>query len=180
MLMVFLLLLLRIRELEKLLTLLSLMRKVDYLRKKLTDWSKRLKNIKSLMNRENNKLNLKTTLSNISIKSNLWSKMRKSKIKSLKMKENRSMINVKSYHNGYIVTRMLLKMSMRRRERNLKLFIIQLLLRFMVNKEKDSQVLKVSQVLELKDSQVLKNNRTIKEPISTILTEINNFKHFIF
>ena len=159
------------------------MRKVDYHKKKLTDLSKRQRNIKRLMSKENNKLNLRITSSNIYIRFNLWLKMRKSKIKSLMLKEHRSTPNVRNYSNGYILTKMLLRMSMRKRERNLKPYITQSLLRSMVNKDKDSQVLDHKISKEDKDSQELVLrviNRVIKELISMILTDTNNFKHFIF
>ena len=71
MLMVFLLLLLKTKELERLQILLSQMRKEDFLKRKLIDLSKRLKNIRKLMSKESNKLSLKITLSNTYIRSNL-------------------------------------------------------------------------------------------------------------
>jgi hypothetical protein len=70
------------------------------------------------MSKESNKLSLKTISSNIFIRFNLWSRMRKSKIKFLMLKELKSTPNVKNYSNGYMLTKMLLKMSMRKREKS--------------------------------------------------------------
>lgn len=181
MLMVFLLLELKIKELVKLLILLSLMRKEDFLKKKLIDSSKRPKNTKRLMSRESNKLNLEIISSNISTRSNLWSRMIKSKTKFLMKKKHKLIPNVKNYSNGYILTKMLLKMNMMKKRKNLKLSIILLLRKFMDNKDKVSQELelmdKVSQGLEL----VLnKNNRNNRELILMISTEVNNFNKFSF
>jgi hypothetical protein len=116
--MVFLLSLLKTRELVKLPTLLSLTRREDYLRKKLTDLSKRLRNIKRLMSRESNKLSLRITSSNTSIRSRLWSRMRESRIKLTTRKDSRLTINVMNYLSGYMLTRMLLRMSMKRRDKS--------------------------------------------------------------
>ena len=69
--MVFSLSLLRTRELVRLQISLSLMRRVDFLKRKLIDLLKRLRNIKRPMSRESNKLNPKITLSNTFIRSNL-------------------------------------------------------------------------------------------------------------
>ena len=109
--------------------------------------------------------------------------MIESRIKSLMLRDNRSTLNVKSSSNGYTLIRMLLKMSMRKREKSSRLSIIQLLKRSMDNKDKDSQVLVHRISKEVKDSQELEPrviSRVIRELISMILTEVNNFKQFIF
>ena len=135
------------------------------------------------MNKENNKLKLKITLSNISIRFSLWLKMIRLKTKLLIKIDNKLTLNAKSYSNGFIVIKMLLKMNMMKREKNLRLSIILLLRKSMVNKVKDFQEDKVSQ--EVKDSQVLvnkmdRNNNNNKEVILMTSTELNNFMNIFF
>lgn len=97
--------------------------------------------------------------------------------------DNKLTLNAKSYSNGFIVIKMLLKMNMMKREKNLRLSIILLLRKSMVNKVKDFQEDKVSQ--EVKDSQVLvnkmdRNNNNNKEVILMTSTELNNFMNIFF
>ena len=44
--------------------------------------------------------------------------MRKSKTRFLMLKELKSMPSVRNYSNGYILTKMLLKMNMRKKEKS--------------------------------------------------------------
>jgi hypothetical protein len=174
--------LLQTRDLVKLLTSPSLTRREDSLKMKSTDLSKRLRSTRSLMSREECRLSLRTTLNSMSTRYREPSRMRRSRKNSPRLRELLSTPSVTNFNSGYMLTRMLLRTSMRRRDRSSRLYTTQLLLRSLDNRDKVSQD-RVRISLEVKDSQVLELkelNRIIREPILTILTEVNNFKKFIF